>query len=59
MEAAGIHPIKEYIRRQQAKIAEKVDCQHIYGLCAEAERIPGTIRVVRWWDQDVVIEPEE
>ena len=59
LEAAGLHPIMEYIRRQQATIAEKVACRPIYELCVEAERRPGTSRRMRWWDQDVVNEPEE
>ena len=59
METAGLHPIMEYIRRQQATIAEKVTCRPIYELCVEAERRLGTSRRMRWWDQDVVNEPEE
>ena len=41
-EAAGIHPIRECIRRRQATIAEKVACRPIYEICAKAERMPGT-----------------
>ena len=59
MEAAGLHPIRKYIRRRQATIAEKVTCRPIYEICVKVERILGTSRMVRWWDQDVVIEPEE
>ena len=59
MEDAGIHPIGLYIRRQQATIAEKVACRPIYEICTEAERIPRTSRMVQWWDQDAVNEPEE
>ena len=59
METAGIHPIRGYIRRQQAIIAEKLAFRPIYDICAEAEWMPGTSRMVRWWDQDVVNEPEE
>ena len=47
MEAAGIHPIGAYIRRRHATISERVACRHIYELCTEAERIPGTSRMVR------------
>ena len=59
METAGIHPFGVYIRRRQATIAERVTCRPIYELCTEAERMPGTIRLVRWWDTDAVKEPEE
>ena len=58
-EATGIHPIWVYIRRQQATIVEKVDCLPNYELCTEADRIPGASRMVRWWDQNAVNEPEE
>ena len=59
MEAAGLHPIREYSRRRQAALEEKVACRLIYALCAKAEWMPGTIRMVRWWDQEVVNEPED
>ena len=59
MEAADIHPIWAYIRRRQAKIAERVACRPIYELCMEADQMPGTIQLVRWWEQDVVNEHEE
>ena len=59
MESAGLHTIVDYIRRRQENIAEKVACCPVYKLCVEAERMPGTIRMVRWWYQDVVNEPEE
>ena len=59
MEALGIHPIGEYIMRQRATIVEEVACRPIYELCTEAERMPGTSWMVRWWDQDAVNEPEE
>ena len=59
MEGAGLHPIGEYIRKQQAKIEEMLAFRPIYELCTEADWIPGTSRTVRWWDQAVVNEPEE
>ena len=46
MEAVGLHPIGVYIRRRQATIAERVDCRPIYEMCTEAERMPGTVRLV-------------
>ena len=59
LEAAVIHPIMEYIRRRQAAIAEKVACRPIYELCVEAEQRPGMTQRMRWWDQEVVNEPED
>ena len=59
MEAVGIHPIGVYIRRQQETIEERVDCRPIYELCKEVERMPGTSRLVQWWYQEAVNEPEE
>ena len=59
METAGLHPIMEYIRRQQATIAEKVACLPICEICVETEWRPEKIQSMRWWDQDVVNEPEE
>ena len=59
MESTGIHPIGVYIKRRQATIVERVDFRLVYELCTEAEQMPGTIRLVQWWDQDVVNEPEE
>ena len=59
MEAVGIHPIGVFIRSQQANIADIVVYFPIYELCTEAERIPGTIQMLQWWDQDSVNEPEE
>ena len=59
METARLHPIREYIRRRQANIAKKVVCRLIYEMYAVAERIPRTSRVVRWWDQEVVNEPDK
>ena len=46
MEAAGLHPIGVYIKRRQTTISERLACRPVYALCAEAERMPGTIRVV-------------
>ena len=41
LEAAGIHPIREYIRRRQVNIAEKVAFRPIYELCVKADGRPG------------------
>ena len=59
MEAAGLHPIRVYIKKQQRTISERVACHHVYALYTEAEQMPGTSRLVQWWDQYAVNEPEE
>ena len=48
MEAMGFHPIGLYIRKRQATISERVACRPIYEICTEAERMPGTSRMVQW-----------
>ena len=59
MEAAGIHPIGVYTKRQQATIAERVACSPIYELYTEVERMSEMSQMVQWWDQDAVNEPAE
>ena len=59
MEAAGIHPIGLYIKRQKTTIEESVACRPVYELCMEGYRILGMIRLVQWLDQDSVNESEE
>ena len=59
IDSMGIHPIGVYIKRQKTNIAERVACWYGYALFTEAERIPGTIHMVRWWDQDLVNDTEE
>ena len=59
MDAVVLHPIREYIRRQQATISKKVVYRPIYELHVEVEQMTGKIWMVRWWYQDVVNEPEE
>ena len=59
MDTTGIHLIGVNIRRRQATIAENVAFHPIYDLCTEVERIPGTSRLVQWWDQDAVNVPED
>ena len=43
MEAAGLHPIGVYIKRQQITIEERMEFRPIYALCTEAERMPGNM----------------
>ena len=57
--SAGLHTFGVYTRRRKETIAERVSCLPIYELYKEVERMPGTSRLVRWWDQDAVNEPEE
>ena len=59
MDAAGIHPIGVYIKSRHTNIAKRVSFCPIYAMCTEAERMPGTSRMVHWWDQDVLNELEE
>ena len=56
LEAAGLHPIQEYIRRRQEKISTQVERRPIYELCTKAEQRQGMIWIMRWWNQDVVHE---
>ena len=53
LETAGLWTIKEYIQQTQANIVAQVVFRSIYEICTREERIPGDIRFMRWWDQDV------
>ena len=59
LEAEGLHPIYEYIRRFQATVAAQVACRPIYELCTEAEQRMGMVCMMRLWDQDLLHESEE
>ena len=50
MESVGLHPIGVYIKRLQTTMDERVAFREVYTFCTEAEIMPGTIRMVRWWD---------
>ena len=54
-----IHPIGVYIKKRQTTILERVACRPVSALCTDVERMPGTIRLVQWWDQNAVNEVEE
>ena len=58
LENAGLCPIKEYIQQIQDTVAAQVACRSIYYLCTGEERIPGTSRFMKWWEQDVGWEVE-
>ena len=53
LDTAGLWPIKEYIQWRQATIVVQVACWIIYEMCMGADTIPGNIRCMRWWYQDV------
>ena len=59
MKTVGLHPIGVYTRSRKETIAEMVAFCPIYELFTEDDRMPGTSRLVRWWEQDTVNEPEE
>ena len=59
MDSTELHLIVVYIKRRQTTIAERVACRPVYALCTKADRMKGMIRMVRWWDQDVVNDPEK
>ena len=59
MDSAGPYPIGVYTQRLHMTILERVACRPVCTLLMEADRMPGTSRMMRWWDQDVVNEPEE
>ena len=46
METIGLHLSRVCIRRQHTTIAEGVVCCPINEMCTEAERMPGTSRLV-------------
>ena len=49
LELTGIYLMREYLRRQQAKIAEYVAGRPIYELCTREERMYGSSRFLMWW----------
>ena len=59
MDSEVLHPIVVYIKRRHKTIAERVVFWPVYALCTDAERIPETIRMMCWWDQDAVNKPKE
>ena len=50
MESVGLHPIGVYIKRLRTTMDDRVAFREVYTFCTEAEIMPGTIRMVRWWD---------
>ena len=58
LDTAGLWQIDEYIQQRHDILAAHVACRTIYELCTGSERIPGTIRIMRWWEHDVGWELE-
>ena len=59
MYSAGIHPIGVYTNSRQTNISDRVSFRTIYALCMEEDNMLGMIRMVRWWYQDAINEPEK
>ena len=58
LEATGMCPMKDFICRRKDTIEEHIANHPIYELCMGAEKIPGSISVIWWWDQDLNQEEE-
>ena len=54
LEEAGLYPIQEYIWRLKATITAQVAGHPIYEIFTEADWRPWKIRMMRWWDKDMV-----
>ena len=52
LEAAGLFPMKEYVRRRQAHIADYIATRPICNMCVDATPLSGSSRRLRWWQQD-------
>ena len=50
LEASGMWPMKEYIKRRQATIVDYIANLPIYELCTGAEPILGPTRLMQWWN---------
>ena len=55
----GLWTMKEYIRRWHDTIEDYIMNHPIYELCTGMECIPGLIRFLLWWVQDLTREEEE
>ena len=56
IKVAGLWPIREYVWRRQAKIAEYGATRPIFELCTGVQRMPGFSQILRWWDKDNIRE---
>ena len=57
MEVEGLLPMKEYICRRQATIAEYITNRLIHELCIGVEKVLLFSIFMRWWYQD--LNPKE
>ena len=58
LEISGLYPIEDYIQQRQATIVAHLEWRPICEMCMGADKIPGSSRQMRWWDQDVGREVE-
>ena len=58
LKTSGIWKIKEYIQWRQDTSVVQADCQPIYKLYTGEERMRGTSKFMRRWEQDVGREVE-
>ena len=58
VDTVGLHPVEVYVNKRQTTISERVSLRPVYALFEETEMMLGTIRMVRWWDQYTVNDPE-
>ena len=56
LEAAGLWPIKEYIRRRQATISGYIANHPTYEICTGVERIPGSGSFLQCWGRYITWE---
>jgi hypothetical protein len=56
LEEAGMHSMGEYLSKHRAHLVTYVTNRPIFGLCQEAERLPGSRPRKFWWDQLVPLE---
>ena len=54
----GIWSMKDHIQIRKATITEYIANCPVYELCTGAEQIPGLIRFMYWWVQDINQEVE-
>ena len=59
LERAGLRPIQDYVRIQQASVEDYVSTRPIFDLCTSTPPLPGGSRAMRWWKQNQNDEEEE
>ena len=52
LEVTGIWPMRKYMNRRYATITEYVSGRLMYRLWTGEERMEGSSRFLRWWDQE-------